>query len=61
MNWNTITEMRLDLFASQVAMNYFDYKLSKIAYSNVSQHCMQFSDGYVYDSIKIELISDDAS
>lgn len=40
------------IFASQVAINYFEYKLTNLTYQKVSQCCMHFSDYHVYDSIK---------
>ena len=58
----------IGLFVCQITMNCFEYELTTLIYYKVSQHCMQFSDYHVYDSIKttkgckfyheIELITD---
>lgn len=42
--------MILDLFASQVVINYFGYEQTTLEYQNISQHCMQFSAYHVYDN-----------
>lgn len=52
MGMRAMTQMKLDIFASQDRMNYFECELTELAYHNVSQHYMNFSDYHIYDYIK---------
>ena len=47
-----MTELTLDLFTSQVEMNYFEYEPAKLAPCTISQHYIQFNDYIVYDLSK---------
>ena len=46
---DAMTQMRLDLFASQVAKNYYEHELFKLAYRHVEEHCVKNLNVNTYD------------
>ena len=47
-----LTQCRLESFAWQVAMNYFDYELFKLAYRSVEKHCRRERIIHEYENDK---------
>jgi hypothetical protein len=47
-----LTQCRLESFAWQVGMNYFDYELFKLAYRHVEKHCRRERVIHEYDNDK---------